>query len=153
MTEALTPAVGTALIASGLYLLVGQLTGVWKYLHIRQNPSRGAPRYVNVSHQAALMYSFAALVLAALAHVSAWTDTTNLIAVVAPVTFFGLAIGGYVIHGYLQDTHNQFAKPHVLGKLTIPSAAFSGFMVALVIAEIGGSAVLLAGAIKTVCGF
>lgn len=146
--ETLAPAVMAGLFASGLYLLVGQLAGLWKYMHIRRDPKRGAPRYVNVAHQAALMYSFAALVIAALAYVSAWSDCVNFIAALAPLVFFGLAIEGYLIHGYLQDTNNQLDKPHVFGKKFIPAPVMTAFMFALTLAEIGGVAVLFVGALK-----
>lgn len=148
MIDLAQPAVVAALFASGFYLLVGQLTGVWKYSHIHRSEEARAPRYVDIAHRAALMYSFAALVIAQLAAVSAWSPQVNLIAVLLPVTFFGLAIGGYILHGALKDTDNQFLKPHVLGRIRVPGAALAGFMVALIAAEIGGVAVLFAGFLR-----
>lgn len=75
---------------------------------------------------------------------NALSPATNLRAVAAPLLFFGLAIGTYVIHGFLADTTNQIAKPR-LGRLPLPSWVTPAFMVALVAAEIGGFAVLLVG--------
>lgn len=145
----MTPAVIAALFGAGFYLLVGQLTGIWKYWHIHRSAEARAPRYVDVAHRAALMYSFAAVVLAQLASVSAWSDQTNLLATLFPLLFFGLAIGGYVLHGLLQDTDNQFEKPHKVGSITLPGAAMIGFMVALIAAEVGGVAVLFAGFLRS----
>lgn len=144
----MTPAVIAALFGAGFYLLVGQLTGVWKYWHMHRSAEARSPRYVDVAHRASLMYSFAAVVIAQLAAVSAWDDRTNLLATIFPLLFFGLAIAGYVLHGLLQDTDNQLKKPHKVGSMTVPGAAMMGFMLALIAAEIGGVAVLFAGFLR-----
>ena len=52
------------------------------------------------------------------------------------MAFFVLAIATYVAHGIRRDTTNQFERP---------SAALHLGMVALILGEIGGFAVLLAG--------
>ena len=59
--------VRVALAGSGIFLMAGLLTGVWKYAKIAQSPSATAPVYVDIAHRAALMYAFASLVIAALA--------------------------------------------------------------------------------------
>ena len=52
-----------ALLASGLFLLSGMLTGVWKYAKIRNSPEHRAPVYVDIAHRASFFYSFASLVI------------------------------------------------------------------------------------------
>lgn len=147
---ALDNAVRLAVTAAGAFLLVGLLTGVWKYQQIASSEAAVAHPYVDIAHRASLLYSFACLVLAALAWLSMWSDTVNTIAVVAPVLFFALAVGSYILHGWLADTDNQLRAPHQLGAGTMPAVALHGFMVALIIAEIGGALVLFVGAMRTI---
>ena len=134
-----------ALISAGLFLLVGMLTGIWKYSHMMRRADATAPVYVDICHRTALMYAFACIVLQQLALHSAWSSAVNLIATVGPIVFFASAVFGYAVHGYLQDTDNQLARPHRLGKRTLPSGLIKGYMWFLIAAEIGGTGVLVAG--------
>ena len=142
------PAVRLCVLASGVFFFVALLTGAWKYFHIARSARAVAPVYVDIAHRAALMYSFASLLLAVFAALSAWSATVNVVAAALPLAFFALAIGGYIVHGVLRDTDNQFLKPHRVGPLTLPPAAIAGFMWLLMAAEIGGSAVLFTGFLK-----
>lgn len=146
MDETLSPAVAMAILASGLFLVIGLLTGVWKYVAIMQSAKARAPYYVDIAHRASLMYASAALILAALAYFSVWPTWVNWWAVLANVIYFALAIGTYVIHGALKDTDNQLRSPHRLGPMTLPRFLIQVFMWSLILAEIGGTLVLLAGA-------
>ena len=60
----------------------------------------------------------------------------NLTAAMVVVLFFVIAIMTYIGHGMKRDTTNQFAQPTV----GVPAG-----MLALIVAEIGGFALLLAG--------
>jgi hypothetical protein len=142
------PAVRLCVVAAGVFFLTGLLTGAWKYSHIARSASATSPVYVDLAHRAALMYSFASLLLAVFAALSAYPPMTNLVAAALPLAFFGLAIGGYVVHGILRDTDNQFARPQRVGRVALPPAALAAFMWALMAAEIGGFAVLFAGFLK-----
>lgn len=145
----LSPAVALAVLAAGFFLLVGLLTGIWKYLAIMQSDKARAPYYVDIAHRASLMYASAALILAALAYFSVWSTAVNFWAVLANVIYFALAIGTYVIHGVLKDTDNQLRRPHKLGSASLPSVLIQLFMWSLIMAELGGTLVLLAGAWQT----
>jgi len=142
------PAVRLCLVAAGVFFMAGLLTGAWKYVAIARSPKAQAPVYVDIEHRAALLYSFASILLAEFASKSVWSSRTNVVAAALPLAFFALAIAGYVIHGLLRDTDNQFIRPHRLGPLTVPPAALTGFMLALIAAEIGGFVVLFAGFLK-----
>ena len=142
------PAVKLCVLSAGVLFLAALLTGAWKYFHIARSETAVAPVYVDIAHRAALMYSFASLLLAVFAGVSAWSDTVNLVAAALPLAFFAFAIGGYVVHGVLRDTDNQFLRPHRVGPMTVHPAALAGFMWALMAAEIGGFAVLFAGTLQ-----
>lgn len=143
------PAVKLCVVASGVFFMAGLLTGAWKYFHIAHSADAVAPAYVDIAHRAALLYSFAALLLAVFATLSAWSATVDLLAAALPLAFFAFAIGSYVLHGLLRDTDNQLRRPHRLGPATVHPVAIAGFMWALMAAEIGGFAVLFAGFLKT----
>lgn len=124
------------LLLSGLILLWALALGVWKFRQMATSPTALAHPYVDIAHRAALMYSFATLVLAALTEFSSFPTAVNLTAGLVAVFFFVAAIGSYMVHGFLKDTDNQFEHP-VRGT--------HAFMWALIGGEIGGTAVLLAG--------
>jgi hypothetical protein len=135
-------------LASGVFLLVGLVSGVWKYRHMITSEEARAPVYVDICHRSALMYSFACLVLAQLAARSVWPATVNVIAALVPIGFFASAVATYAVHGVLRDTDNMLARPHRMGRGTVPGGAVSAYVYALAIGEIGGVAVLFAGAIE-----
>jgi hypothetical protein len=142
------PAVELCVVASGLFFLTGLLTGAWKYFHIMRSPTATAPVYVDIAHRAALLYSFASLLLAVFAGLSVWSDTVNLWAAGLTLAYFAAAIGTYVVHGVLRDTDNQLLRPHRLGRGTVHPANVAVFMGSLMAAEIGGFLVLFAGTLK-----
>lgn len=143
------PAVKLSLVAAGVFFLTGLLTGVWKYWHISHSPQAQAPVYVDIAHRSSLLYSFAALLLAQFAALSAWSACVNFWAAAAALFFFAAAIAGYIFHGLAGDTDNQLRKPHRFGRATLPNLVMLAFMLALIAAEVGGSAVLFAGMLKT----
>jgi hypothetical protein len=142
------PAVRLALVAAGVFFMTALLTGVWKYARIARSPEAKAPAYVDIAHRAALMYSFAALLLGQFAALSAWSAMTNLVATAIPLLFFAKAIAGYILHGWLDDTDNQFRAPQRVGRIDLPRGALALFMVLLSAGEIGGFAVLFLGVLR-----
>lgn len=137
-----------ALIAAISFFLFGLITGTWKYILIHRSPEATAPVYVDICHRSSLLYAFACLLLERMVEVSKLPHSIEVPALVAPILFFGLAVGTYAIHGILQDTDNQLQKPHRLGRHLLPSWLTPTFMTTLIIAEIGGTAVLAAGVIQ-----
>jgi len=136
-----------AVIAAGIFFLTGLLTGTWKYLQIRASANGQAHPYVDICHRAALMYSFAALLLAKFAEISRLPETVELIATALVLFYFATAIVTYLVHGLLQDTENQLKPPFVLGRRIVPGVMIGGLMWSLVAAETGGFAVLFYGAL------
>lgn len=124
------------LLAAGLIFLLALLLGVWKYQQIATSENHQAHIYIDIAHRAALLYSFATLLLAAFVEFSGWPVWVNLTAAMVVVFFFVSAIGSYILHGALHDTTNQFEQGGVV---------LHGSMVLLIAGEIGGFAVLLAG--------
>ena len=124
------------LTAAGLMFLWALALGVVKYRQIATSETHRAHPYIDTAHRAALLYSFATLLVATFVELSAWSTLVNLIAAGALVFFFAAAVVGYMIHGLRRDTDNQFRDP---------TPGTHEFMLALIVAEIGGFAVLLAG--------
>ncbi|MGQ9351903.1 hypothetical protein [Mycolicibacterium gilvum] len=130
--------VDTALtvLAAGLIFLWALVLGIWKYRQMATSADHLAHPYVDIAHRAALLYAFATMLLAVFVELSAWPTAVNLIAAAVVVAFFVLAIATYIAHGIRRDTTNQFE--HVDTTIRIAMAA-------LIVGEIGGFAVLLAG--------
>ena len=124
------------LLAAGLIFLLALVLGVWKYRQIMAAPDHRAHPYVDIAHRAALLYSFATLLLAAFVELSAWPTWVNLTAAAVVVFFFVGAIADYIIHGARRDTTNQFEHATRGSQVS---------MALLMVGEIGGFGVLLAG--------
>ena len=108
-------------------------TGRW-----RPAPTGLAHPYVDVAHRAALLYSFATLLIAVFVELSGWSTAVNLIAAFAVIAFFISAISRYAYHGLSRDTDNQFREGD-------GPPGLHPFMWALIVVEIAGFSVLLAG--------
>ncbi len=123
------------LLAAAMFLWA-LLLGVWKWRQMEASEEGLAHPYVDIAHSAALLYSFALLLVATFVQLSGWSVLVNLLAAGAMAFYFFAAVTGYVVHGWKRDTDNQFRRP-VRGT--------SAFMAALIVAEIGGWLVLVAG--------
>ena len=124
------------LLAAAAMFLWALLLGVMKYRQILASENAAAHPYTDIAHRAALLYSFALLLVACFVELSGWGVAVNLLAASAMAIYFFAAVAGYNIHGWRQDTDNQ---------LRDPGAGIHGFMVTLIVAEIGGWLVLVAG--------
>jgi hypothetical protein len=124
------------ILAAGLIFLLALVLGIWKYRQMATSDDHLAHPYVDIAHRAALLYSFATMLVAVFVELSAWSTWVNLTAAMVLVFFFVAAIFEYIVHGIRRDTTNQFEHP---------TTALTVGMVALIIGEVGGFAVLLAG--------
>jgi hypothetical protein len=136
MTNALGIDTKITLLAAGLIFLLALVLGVWKYRQIMAADDHRAHPYVDIAHRAALLYSFATLLIAVFVELSAWPAWVNLTAAMVVVFFFVGAIAGYISHGARRDTVNQFEKPDRSTEVA---------MGLLILGEIGGFAVIFAG--------
>lgn len=146
----LTLAEKLCITAAFAFFMTGLLTGIWKYRCMATSANASAPVYVNVAHRSSLMYAFAALLLAYFARLSVFPDLVDALAALAALAFFGFAIVTYIVHGLLNDTSNQLRKPHQLGRLHLPGWVTPLFMGLLIVAEVGGAAVLGVGALLAI---
>ena len=106
--------------------------------------------YVDITHRSSLLYSFAAILLAKFAELSVFPDIVNTVSALAVLIFFAAAIFTYIVHGVLNDTNNQLEKPHKVGHKHLPTWLTPVFMILLIVAEVGGSAVLGIGALLSI---
>lgn len=140
LTLALEPAARLAILSAGAFFTTALATGVWKWRGMRTSPDHCAHPYVDIAHRASLHYSFAALLLACFASLSAWSRTIDLWATALPLFYFAVAISTYVWHGARKGTDNQMRKRTFVstwGTATLAAA------------EIGGFAVLFAGVVRS----
>lgn len=143
LLSATTPGFQVGLIGAGVFLFWGMVLGVWKFSHMRRPPLHAAPVYVDIAHRAALLYSFACLILAALAQFSALPSAWNVAAVVVNLVFFSSAVISYVVHGWLKTEQTQYRQANL-----ITTWGTWG----LIVGELGGTALLLGGVIATLFG-
>ena len=133
-------AVKISLLCSGLFLMSGMLTGVWKCARIMKSEDRQAPVYVDIAHRASFFYSFACLVIAKLLEFSPFGEVLQIVFTAIPLIFFILSVLGYIREGILNRTDNQFRERNFIT---------TWFMYGLIAGEIGGFAMILGGFIYT----
>jgi hypothetical protein len=133
-------AVKLTLTAAGLFLFVGLIGGVLKYRAMMASETHLAPVYIDIAHRAALMYSFAALVMAELLRYSPYSEPVQIAIALAPLSFFAMAIGRYFQLGLANTTENQFAER------TFHTTAGTWL---LIVAEIGGIGAIVWGFVST----
>jgi hypothetical protein len=126
------------LFAAGLIFLGALLLGVWKYRQMAASSDGLAHPYVDTAHRAALLYSFATLLVATFVELSGFSTAVNLVAAFAVIAFFVAAVGAYIVHGLTRDTENQFREGE-------EPAGLHPFMWSLVVVELAGFSVLFAG--------
>jgi hypothetical protein len=112
------------------------MLGVWKYRQMTLAEDHLAHPYVDTAHRAALLYSFALLLVATFVQLSGFSELVNLLAAGTMTFYFFASVATYVLHGWREDTANQFRDPITGLRL---------LMAALIVSEIGGLLVLLAG--------
>ena len=131
-----TDATKVVLTLAAVMFLWALLLGVWKYREIATSDTHVAHPYVDIAHRAALLYSFALLLVATFVELSDFSEPVNLLAACAMALYFFLSVAGYCLHGYRKDTDNQFRQAE---------RGLSAFMLTLIAVEIGAWLVLIAG--------
>jgi hypothetical protein len=127
------------LLAAGLFFLWALALGILKYRQMSTSENHLAHPYVDTAHRAALLYSFATTMVAVFVQFSAWSQTVNLIAAGALIFFFVAATFTYMVQGIRAKTDNSFRDQ---------PPGLHPFMFSLILAEIGGFGVLLAGFVQ-----
>ncbi len=136
----MTLAIKISLLCSGLFLLSGMLTGVWKYSHIMKSQNHQAPVYVDIAHRTSFFYSFACLVIAKLMEFSPFSEFWQTIIVIIPISYFILSVIAYIKEGFINRTDNMFRERNFIT---------TWFTYSLIVGEIGGFVLILGGFIYT----
>ena len=136
----MNPAIKITLAASGIFLFVGMIGGVLKYHGIMTSQDHRAHPYIDTAHRAALLYSFAALVMAELLKYSPYSDRVQLAITCVPLFFFALAIGQYFKLGLERRVTNQFRQRNF---------STTWGMLLLMIGEVGGVGAIVWGFVST----
>lgn len=136
----MTLAIKISLLFSGLFLLNGMLTGIWKYAKMMSSETHQAPVYVDIAHRTSFFYSFACLVIARLIEFSPFSETQQVLIVAAPLLYFALTVVGYMKEGFLNRTENLFSERNFIT---------TWFMYSLIAAEVGGLLLILYGFVAT----
>jgi len=123
------------LFAAGMFLWA-LLLGALKYGQILRSSEHRAHPYTDIAHRAALLYSFALLLIGTFVQFGQWGFSLNLTAASAMTAYFVMAVAGYTWHGVRKDTENQFA---------VAGTGLRVFMVSLMTVEIVAWLVLVAG--------
>ena len=127
------------LLTAAAMFLLALVLGVWKYRETATSESHLAHPYVDTAHRAALLYSFALLLVATFVELSGWSSVVNMIAAGTMAFYFFLAVASYALHGWRRDTDNQFRDP---------LSGTHAVMISLIVGEIGGWLILIAGFIE-----
>ena len=133
-------AVKISLLFSGLFLLSGMLTGVWKYLKIMSSAEHQAPVYVDIAHRTSFFYSFASLVIAALVNFSPFPEFWQVLFAGVPLVYFAITVAGYIREGYINRTENIFTERNFVT---------TWFVYGLIAGEIVGFLFVLGGFVYT----
>jgi hypothetical protein len=132
----LDPATKVVMLYAALMFLWALLLGTMKYAQTVRSPEHRAHPYTDIAHRAALLYSFALLLVSAFVQFSWWNASVNLAAASAMALYFATAVAGYTWHGWKRDTENQFSPS---------GSGLRRFMSSLITVEIGAWLVLVAG--------
>jgi len=135
----MNPAVKLSLLSSGIFLLLGMLIGIIKYQRMLSTAEHLAPAYINIAHRAALLYSFAMLVIAALLEHGNGSLKVQLGATISVLVFLSLTVFGYLAHGLSNKTDNMFRERNWIT---------TWYMYFLIVGEIGGLSIILWGFIS-----
>ncbi len=133
-------AVKLTLAASGIFLFVGMVGGVLKYHGIMTSRNHRAHPYIDIAHRASLLYSFAALVMAALLYFSPYSEPVQLVITGVPLFFFAVAIAQYYRLGLEGKVTNQFKERNF---------TTTWGMLLLIVGELGGVGAIVWGFIAT----
>jgi glucan phosphoethanolaminetransferase (alkaline phosphatase superfamily) len=117
------------LLAAAVMFLWALILGVWKYRQMATSETHLAHPYLDTAHRAALLYSFALLLIATFVNLSGWSELVNLLAAGAMAIHFFAAVASYAALARRAETDNQWHDP-------LPGT--HAFMASLILAEIGG---------------
>jgi len=125
-----------AILFSGLFLLIGMLTGVWKYASMMKSEKHKAPIYVDIAHRNALLFSFACLVIAKLMEFSPFSPAIQLTITVIPLFYFSLTTINQIKEGAAGRNETIFKERNF---------STTWFTYGLIVGEVGSILLMIVG--------
>jgi hypothetical protein len=129
-------AVKISILFAGLYLLIGMLTGVWKYAAIMKSENHKSSMYIDIAHRNALLFSFACLVIAKLMEFSPFSPVMQLVITLIPLFYFSLTTINQIKEGFAGRTETIFKERNF---------STTWFMYGLIAGEIGAISLMIIG--------
>ena len=129
-----------AILFSGLFLLIGMLTGVWKYTTMMKSEHAKSSMYVDIAHRNALLFSFACVVIAKLMEFSPFSMTIQIIITAIPLFYFSLTTINQIKEGFAGRTETIFKERNF---------STTWFTYGLIVGEIGAISLMIIGYIYT----
>jgi hypothetical protein len=133
-------AVKISVLFAGLYLLIGMLTGVWKYAAIMKSENHKSSMYIDIAHRNALLFSFACLVIAKLMESSPFSLTMQIVITAIPLFYFSLTTINQIKQGFLGRTETIFKERNF---------STTWFTYGLIIGEISSILLMIIGYVYT----
>jgi hypothetical protein len=129
-------AVKISILFAGLYLLIGMVTGVWKYAAITKNENHKSSMYIDIAHRNALLFSFACLVIAKLMEFSPFSPIMQLVITLIPLFYFSLTTINQIKEGFAGRTETIFKERNF---------STTWFMYGLIAGEISSISLMIFG--------
>jgi hypothetical protein len=129
-------AVKISILFAGLYLLIGMLTGVWKYAAMMKSENHKSSMYIDIAHRNALLFSFACLVIAKLMESSPFSPVMQLVITLIPLFYFSLTTINQIKEGFAGRTETIFKERNF---------STTWFMYGLIAGEIGCVSLMIIG--------
>jgi hypothetical protein len=129
-----------SILFAGLFLLMGMLTGVWKYAAIMKSENHKSSMYIDIAHRNALLFSFACIVIAKLMEFSPFSTTMQMVITLIPLFYFSLTTTNQIKQGFLGRTETIFKERNF---------STTWFTYGLIIGEIGAILLMIIGFVYT----
>jgi hypothetical protein len=129
-----------SILFAGLFLLIGMITGVWKYATIMKSENAKSSMYVDIAHRNALLFSFACIVIAKLMEFSPFSPAMQMVITAIPLFYFSLTTINQIKEGFAGRTETIFKERNF---------STTWFTYGLVIGEVGSISLMIIGFIYT----
>jgi hypothetical protein len=130
--------------AAAYFLMQSYIFGIVKYRQMMNSDNAKANFYVNMSHNAPILYIAATLLLTVFAHYSVFSDIVNTCAATSIIGFY---LSANLLNNFnaLKGV-NRTAIRGIKAQGPKPVGVLNIYMGCLVVAQVGGSLILTSGA-------
>ena len=129
-----------SILFAGLFLLIGMITGVWKYATIMKSENAKSSMYVDIAHRNALLFSFACVVIAKLMEFSPFSPKIQIVITGIPLFYFSLTTINQIKEGFAGRTETIFKERNF---------STTWFTYGLIVGEIFAISLMIGGFVYT----